>query len=611
VRKINFEVDRIQSIEEANDSQFARLKLYAFASGGNSHNLMVSEEALKRAAHTIYDKPVVWFYDKWTDDAKGHEPGELPCGFVPKENNPLTFEHSDDGRLFLVMEALVWKRYSGDILRLFERDNETKPVSVELNVLESKEIDANSEELVDFVFMAITVLGTNVRPAVKDAKAVVVEFSEAKAAYMMNFEANKDEHGTGERIPMDLSKKALSQDSWGDVDKTTLRNNLLKASNYKSLVNACYLIVEDGWENAPSQKLSYPVCQIKSGKLVYNAGAIKSARGYLEANKDESYYKKASAKLSKIEKKLELGDYRKEEGGQMKDFVAKFGMTANEMFEAMCEACGKIVFDNDGYEMSKFSLIDYDDAYMYAYNYEDGGKIAIPFVFVDGKPEADFESVKPVKLKSQWVVKAEEDDATEEGGFDFAKEMAKRLGKFTSDANTQATAQNAKNEDVADADKELIDKKGEGMDAAKVMADKADPNDADDAGEDDEPDADDAKKMSDNVEMEEMKAKFEEATKKLEELEKFKAEVEMAREQAEVEATMADVADVMPDEKMEEVKSKVSEFSTIESWKNFAYAEALPYYKEKSGKEKTHTKIGFAHVPDQKTTANMWEKFKG
>lgn len=97
----------------------------------------------------------------------------------------------------------------------------------------------------------------------------------------------KEDYGKGEKIEIDDDKDAISDTPWGEVNKTDLRNKVLDAENYKELVDAVYLRVEDGWEDAPSEKLGYPVMEIKGGKAVYNRDALASALGYAKAN-DES-----------------------------------------------------------------------------------------------------------------------------------------------------------------------------------------------------------------------------------------------------------------------------------------------------------------------------------
>lgn len=83
--------------------------------------------------------------------------------------------------------------------------------------------------------------------------------------------------GKGPALKVNKSKAAMSTSSWGSVDKTALRNRILNASNYSSLVHDAYLLVESGWENSPSSALKYPVMQISNGTLVYNRGGLEAA----------------------------------------------------------------------------------------------------------------------------------------------------------------------------------------------------------------------------------------------------------------------------------------------------------------------------------------------
>ena len=108
----------------------------------------------------------------------------------------------------------------------------------------------------------------------------------------VEFGIPKNEWGTGDAIEVD--KKSLSSTSWGSVNKSELMSKILKASNYKSLVKDVYMLVEAGWEDAPSEHLKYPVMQISGNKLVYNKGGLSSALGY--ANKENE-----SGVVSKVE----------------------------------------------------------------------------------------------------------------------------------------------------------------------------------------------------------------------------------------------------------------------------------------------------------------------
>lgn len=119
----------------------------------------------------------------------------------------------------------------------------------------------------------------------------------------------KEDYGTGETIKVDKSKDALSDKDWGKVNKTALRNKVLEAKNYKDLVHDVYLVVEEGWEDAPSEKLKYPVMEIIGDKAVYNRYGLASALGYAKANGEDEVV----AKVEKLYKDLEIEDKKDEE----------------------------------------------------------------------------------------------------------------------------------------------------------------------------------------------------------------------------------------------------------------------------------------------------------
>lgn len=114
----------------------------------------------------------------------------------------------------------------------------------------------------------------------------------------------KDSIGNGEEVAIDFSKESVSDDPWGLISKTDLRNKILSSSNYKQLVGKAYLVAIQGWEDSPSSSLKYPVAQIKDGKLVFNSEALNVADVFLKRNKDEPYYKSALKKLNSLKRMI-------------------------------------------------------------------------------------------------------------------------------------------------------------------------------------------------------------------------------------------------------------------------------------------------------------------
>ncbi len=174
--KLNFAIDNIEILEEANNSQFATLKMDVFASGNNRHSLYIAEDTLKKTAKTILQKPIVWYYDKYKDDATTHEDNEVPVGFVPHDS-PMEFRKLADGRVMFSVKGKLWKRYSGRMFEIFQRDK-SKAVSVEIEALDVVQNEKfGLKEIANYVYDCITVLGKSVTEAIPGAKADLVSFA--------------------------------------------------------------------------------------------------------------------------------------------------------------------------------------------------------------------------------------------------------------------------------------------------------------------------------------------------------------------------------------------------------------------------------------------------
>lgn len=195
MEKLTFSIDKVKLIEDISNSQFARARVWAFASGNNLHNMPTSEESLMRAEPSIYDKPLVWVYDRFEDDAGGHSKFEVPAGFVPKHSANILYERAEDGRLFFVCDVLIWKYYSGKLLEIFEKANGEKSVSVEIQILDTKDLDNGKTEILDFVYLAITVVGEKYNPMIPLANAQIIQFSQDKLEVekILDFKEKEDE----------------------------------------------------------------------------------------------------------------------------------------------------------------------------------------------------------------------------------------------------------------------------------------------------------------------------------------------------------------------------------------------------------------------------------
>ena len=247
------------------NSLFTKVRIKAFASGENAHTLPVDIEVLKRGADTVYNQPILWKYNPYIDDAMGHEKDEVPCGFVPKEDNAIRFEEDND-KTYLVIDALLWNKYSGKLIDIFKRDGNSKDVSVEMTCQTIEHEDG--DEIIDYIISGITILGEWINPAVKGCKAEMIEFSEDRDIYINNYIMSES------TIKINNSKDASVNGSWENPRRKLLRP-ILESSNKNSLLKEAYLVPD--MENPTTSTCKYPHHVVRNGELVVHEGGLKAA----------------------------------------------------------------------------------------------------------------------------------------------------------------------------------------------------------------------------------------------------------------------------------------------------------------------------------------------
>ena len=384
-------------VKELSDKQFLSMDIWAISDGINRNGSEFLEESFESAIPTFYNKPVLAFYNTTIGDTEEHncsvnfdedgkvfydyqyDGAEHPVGLIP-ESATITIEERDGKKWIHIKDALLWYEYNHQLGQLLKKKG-NKKVSVEVEFLDSY-MDEGVEKVKSFMFLGVTILGkdpntmeeyqegiegarlelsgyTNTEEFVRFKQKMSFAYNKMNVLKKYNIEIPEDkqeflaksEWGTGDPIKIDRSK--VSADSWGDVSKTELRNTVLKAKNYKTIVKSVYLLVEDGWENSPSSHLKYPVMQYKNGTLVYNAGGLLAAQQY-----GEKYDEAVANKAKRIRKKLGL--IETESGESMNKFIEFARDSANLIYigsmdgkymfvkaadEADCEKCEMSVFE--------------------------------------------------------------------------------------------------------------------------------------------------------------------------------------------------------------------------------------------------------------------------
>ncbi len=316
---INFAVDTIQQIQfdDYDEKEFAIAKVGFLSTRPNSHGLEISEKVLRECANTVLGKWMVAKMNWLGTDATTHVPSEHIMGSFPKDQD-IEFIEDDDGYLRAYATAIISKRYAKDYCKMFDDDNE-RAVSVEMAVITENGEDIN-DKVLSFNIVGVTTLGKNVAPSCPESDVTMIRFSQEDADAYFN---KMNEHNltplkkfAKERIEsmaktykIDKSKEAMSDKAWGEVDKAAMRDKIMEASNKATLVKAVYMLVEDGWEEAPSEHLKYPVMELKGDTFVYNRDGLASALGYAKQENETAVVNK----IEKIYKKLDLDD---NEGGK-------------------------------------------------------------------------------------------------------------------------------------------------------------------------------------------------------------------------------------------------------------------------------------------------------
>ena len=566
---LNFDVDRIE-FEKEKSNRFRKGVIYAFADGPNAHTHPISSEVLTKCANSIYDIPIVCKYCDFVEDFLAHEEDEIPIGFVKETtanySNPIRFEKLDDGRTFIVIEGLIWQKYSGNAIEVMERSDKRKSVSVELVVTDGEEVDGKIE-VKEFVLQGITILGDFVTPAVRDAH-IKLEFSADKRDYL-EFMANN--------IKIDNTKEAAAHGAWSNP-RRKLFAPISKASNAAALVREAYLI-NDGSDTEPKiSKLKYPHHVVRDGKLVIHVDGLQAA---FQRAKQQGIFRGAV--------KAHIARHYKELGLSTENF-ADFGLDKVDF---------SMLFDNVKNEN------------------EGVGEIGMA------------NEIKNAELEPEVACSDEKVEAEKVECADTDVECADKPEETSGDEKTEEMADNKPEEDMAD-DKSEEDKPEENMADDSESDKKESDDEEDEEEDADEEAKEDEEKDEEKMSFEDAMAKIAEMSETIsklendnnaymakiaemsdyEELKQFKCMAEekakKEEEMAKMESVMCDIESrgiTMSDSDKEKLMAKFSEFDSADAWANYVKAQAFDMY----GSDFDNSKIGLPFGEPKATS--IWDKF--
>lgn len=567
-KNINFQMEEIAPdwLNDYPEDKFTVFKTCFLSTQKNSHNLDISAEVLKRDAKTILGNFLVAKLQY--GDASTHLPSEIIYGYFPKEQE-VEFEDTEDGIVKAWAYCVISKQYGQEFNEIFDLQN-LRNTSVEMKV---KVVDdADEGEVESFDIYGLTCLGLSVKGSCPDAMMTMIRFSQEDAdAYFSKIHehnltplqkfAEERKILMAKSLKIDKSKDSLSDKPWGEVDKTAMRDKIMEASNKKTLVKSVYMLVEDGWEDAPSEHLKYPVMELKGDTFVYNRDSLSSALGYAKKEKETAVV----SKIEKIYKKLGLETDGKEGESKMSE-IEFAAVDISEMWGKLWDVLREKYPGPDGWG----SIYRIEDLFE-----ENGQKFAIIRDAEDVKYRLDF-------------------SLTDEG-------------LTTADEITKV--------EVVIVETDTVKKFAEPDDAEKYHKFEEKP-DVDDDDDDDDDDDKDVEMSADEMKAEiaRLQAEIEqrdnvimEKDTELADLRAFKQTCMEAERGAKVDAVMSEVAKFMDKAQADECRKEglSCEFAEVDAWANKVKASVF----DKATKNTQN--VEFTHISAPVPTANsgdVWSR---
>ena len=539
------------NMENYSEEEFLVTEVDFLGCNPNSHKIAINEEVFRQCASSVLGKFLV--AKVAYGDATGHDSDEGIVGYIPSEQE-VRFVRNSQGYLRGIVDGVVSKQYASEFCKIFTQANHTRSVSVEMGVEEEPSEDGTIAKR--FNIMGVTVLGMSVRPSSPGSVMDVKRFSETTIKndcsnyYKSVWQKLADKEGseldmyvqnrkTKFAKSYSVNTTELKETPWGEVDKTELRNKVMEASNRAELVKKVYLKVMDGWEEAPSENLKYPVMEFKDGTFYYNRFALASALAYARQHDEADVV----SKVEKLYKKFKLA-----EEGEEKNMSKKFEIEGRE-------AWGDVIAQVQEHE-GKDAYVDSIEDDHIIFTIDD----------VRYRVDADVEvgeDDKAVKADIHWDTKKE--DAVQHEDDDDKDSMSEDEPK-EDDADTEHKEDNME-------DKECSDNK------CSKEEDLEDDKSKEDESKEDKAECSEDEEMSEKAKekISELENIIMEKDEELAELRKYKEAKEEAEKNFAVQELLEELRECVDDETLEALKEEglACKLSEIDGWKNKAKAMAF------------------------------------
>lgn len=367
-------------VADYSEKKFSVYQTCFLSTKKNSHELNISEEILRANAPSILGNFLV--AKLFAGDATSHLPDEVIFGYFPREQEIVFEEVEENGEKIVKANAyaVISKQYGKEFNDIFTDDN-LRNTSVEMTIETSED---DEHHVLSFDIFGLTCLGKTIKGSCPDANMKMVRFSEEEAegffktseklSTLENFvQKRKQQMAETKKYKIDKSKESVSDKPWGEVDKSAMRDKIMEASNKDSLVRSVYALVEEGWQEAPSEHLKYPIMELKGDTFVYNRNGLGSALGYAKKENETAVVNK----INKIYKNLglEATDSGKEEDAKMAKEIEFAAVDIGDMWGKLYSA----IRSHDGWRYGIEGIYEEDNKKFAVLRDEDGTLYRLDF----------------------------------------------------------------------------------------------------------------------------------------------------------------------------------------------------------------------------------------
>lgn len=199
-KKLTFELSPEQlRIKTLLNKEFLAVDIMAISNiYPNRNKSYFTEDSMRNAIPTFYEKPILGSFSAFKDDFGGHDATllndeygvhedhvggryEVPLGLVRSKDRVELIEK--DGLKWISLSAALWVNYSyRQVKKLLK--SKGKKVSVEVEVTKSHNDDEGIEVIDEFSLMGITILGSDYTEAIPNANISIPEL-EGTESYQM------------------------------------------------------------------------------------------------------------------------------------------------------------------------------------------------------------------------------------------------------------------------------------------------------------------------------------------------------------------------------------------------------------------------------------------